>query len=58
MRLRAINPSVIGHEPSHRLTVAGNNDFLPLLYAIQQSTQLVFCFECSNLDQGTPLLLS
>jgi hypothetical protein len=46
-------PSVIGHQPSDRLTVAGNDDFFPLLYAVEQRAQFVFCFKCSNLDQGS-----
>jgi hypothetical protein len=50
--LRAINFWVGWYQPGHRPAMASDDDLFPLLHTIEQPTQFIFRFECSDFGQG------
>jgi hypothetical protein len=52
LSLRAINSRVAWYQLGYRPPVAGDGDLFPLLHAIEQPTQFIFCFECPDFGQS------
>jgi hypothetical protein len=54
MRLRAIKPCVGWYHPGYRPAVTSDGYFFTLLDTIEQPTQFIFGFKCSDLGQDNP----
>jgi hypothetical protein len=52
MCLRVINLCLDWHQPGYRPAVTSDDDLFPLLHAIEQPTEFILGFECSDFGQS------